>query len=361
VLRGEATVHSFEEKAGFFPNAGYYHLPSGTAGTEAAVRSADVVDLTSRMRPDGGLDWTPPAGEWLVLRIGYSLTGAMNRPASPEATGLEVDKLDREAVKRYMDTYLDMYRDATAGRLGEHGLRAMMFDSWEASFANWTPAILQEFERRRGYDPVPWLPAMAGYVVESPDRSDRFLWDWRRTLQELLEENHYDYLTSALHGIGMIRYGEAHEAVFAGMGDGMEMKRSADVPMGAMWLASRPGEIEPVYFNDLQESASVAHVYGQNLVAAEALTGGPRFGSAPWDLKPTADAILLAGTNRFVIHTSTHQPVSRGPGVTLGVGQYFTRNETWAEQARPWVDYLSRASFMLQQGRAASDVAVFYG
>jgi hypothetical protein len=131
--------------------------------------------------------------------------------------------------------------------------------------------------------------------------------------------------------------------------------------MGAMWLVDRPGEIESVYFNDLQESASVAHIYGQNLTAAEALTGGPPFGSAPWSLKPTADAIMLAGVNRFVIHTSTHQPVSRGPGATLGVGQYFTRNETWAEQARPWVDYLSRASYLLQQGRGASDVAVFYG
>jgi len=361
VLRGESTVHSFEEKAAFFPNSSYYALPSGTAGTDIAVQTAGEIDLTSRMRSDGGLDWTPPAGEWLVLRLGYSLTGAMNRPASPEATGLEVDKLDKEAVKRYMDTYLGMYRDASGGLLGQHGLRAMMFDSWEASHANWTPKILQDFRRMRGYDPTPWLPALAGYVVESPERSDAFLWDWRRTLQQLLKENHYDYLTGVLHSIGMIRYGEAQEEQFAAMGDGMEMKQSADVPMGATWLVNRPGDIEGVYFNDLQESASVAHIYGQNLVGCESLTGGPAYGTAPWNLKATADEILLAGANRFVIHTSTHQPVSKGPGVTLGVGQYFTRNETWAEQAKPWVDYLSRASFMLQQGRAASDVAVFYG
>jgi hypothetical protein len=237
----------------------------------------------------------------------------------------------------------------------------MMFDSWEASNENWTPLILADFKRLRGYDPTAWLPALAGYVVDSPEHSDAFLWDWRRTLQQLLQTNHYAQVTSMLHDIGMIRYGEAHEATYATMGDGMEMKASADVPMGAMWLVERPGEIEPVYFNDLQESASVAHIYGQNLTAAEALTGGPRFGSAPWDLKPTADAILLAGVNRFVIHTSTHQPVSRGPGMTLGVGQYFTRNETWAEQAKPWVDYLSRCSYLLQQGKGASDVAVFYG
>ena len=198
-------------------------------------------------------------------------------------------------------------------------------------------------------------------MIDSPERSDAFLWDWRRTLQQLLKENHYELLTALLHDLGMIRYGEAHEELLVAVGDGMEMKQSADIPMGAMWQVNTPGQIEPRYFNDLQESASVAHIYGQNLVAAEALTGGPPFGSAPWDLKPTADAILLAGVNRFVIHTSTHQPVDKGPGMTLGVGQYFTRNETWAEQARPWVDYLSRASQLLQQGRAVSDVAVFYG
>lgn len=360
VLRGEASVHSFEDKAAFVTNGNYYALPSGTAGA-SAPKLTDVIDLTSKMTKDGHLEWTPSKGQWNVLRIGYSLTGAMNRPASPEGTGLEVDKLDAAAVKRYMDHYLSLYRDATAGKMGAHGLRAMMFDSWEASNENWTPLILEDFKRLRGYDATRWLPALAGYVVESPEKSDAFLWDWRRTLQQLLKVNHYDQLTQMLKSIGIIRYGEAHEALYATMGDGMEMKQSADIPMGAMWLVDQPGEIEPVYFNDLQESASVAHLYGQNLTAAESLTGGPRFGSAPWNLKSTADAILLAGVNRFVIHTSAHQPVSKGPGTTLGVGQYFTRNETWAEQAKPWVEYLSRASYLLQQGRGASDIAVFYG
>jgi hypothetical protein len=361
VLRGEATVHSFEEKAAFANNSWYYQLPLGTEGTSAAVKINTVTDLTGKMKPDGQLDWTAPAGKWMVLRIGYSLTGAMNRPASPEATGLEVDKLDSAAVRRYITTYLSMYNDATGGLMGNRGLRAIMFDSWEASNTNWSPQILNDFKRLRGYDPVPWLPALAGYVVESPEKSDAFLFDWRRTIQQLLKENHYELLTSILHNRGLIRYGEAHEELFSTMGDGMEMKQSADVPMAAMWQVTKPGDIEGVYFNDNQESASVAHIYGQNISATESFTGGPAYGSSPWNLKPTADAILLAGSNRFVIHTSTHQPITRGPGMTLGVGQYFTRNETWAEQAKPWIDYMTRASFMLQQGTGANDIAVFYG
>ncbi len=364
-LLGTATVHSFELKAAFFSefsDRGYFELPGGSAGADVTIKTSEVIDLTDKLQDDGTVsDWTPPAGQWIVLRIGYSLTGAINRPAAPEATGLEVDKLDTAAVKRYMDTYISMYREAANGLLGEHGLHAIMFDSWESGFANWSPLILEGFERLRGYNPVPWLPALAGYVVESPDKSDQFLWDWRRTIQELLKENHYDFLTRYLHDIGMIRYGESHEAGFATMGEGMEMKQSADIPMGAMWLEHLPGEIEGNYFNDNQESASVAHIYGQNIAATESFTGGPAYGTAPWDLKSTADAILLTGSNRFVIHTSAHQPVTRGPGMTLGVGQMFSRNETWAEQAKPWIDYLSRSSFMLQSGKAANDIAVFYG
>lgn len=360
-LRGEATIHSFEEKAAFTNNSWFNQLPSGTPGISSAVKSSSVKDLTDLMKADGSLEWKPPAGTWMILRIGYSLTGAMNRPASPEATGLEVDKLDSAAVRRYINTYLSMYRDATGGLMGKRGLRAIMFDSWEASNTNWSPLIINDFKRLRGYDPVPWLPAMAGYVVESPEKSDAFLFDWRRTVQQLLKENHYELLTKILHERGFIRYGEGHEELFSTMGDGMEMKQSADVPMAAMWQVNKPGDIEGVYFNDIQESASVAHIYGQNIVATESFTGGPAYGTCPWDLKPTADAILLAGSNRFVIHTSTHQPITRGPGMTLGVGQYFTRVETWAEQAKPWIGYLTRASYMLQQGTGANDIAVFYG
>ena len=363
-LLGTPTVHSFEVKAAFWGERGengYFGLPSGTAGTDEAIKTSEVLDLTDKMAEDGTLSWTPAEGKWLVLRIGYSLTGAQNRPAAPEATGLEVDKLDSAAVKRYMDYYIDMYREAADGLVGEKGLHALMFDSWESGFANWTPKILEGFEQNMGYDPTPWVPALAGYVVESPEKTDKFLYDWRRNIQVMLKEHHYDFLTRYLHEIGMIRYGEAHEAGFATMGEGMEMKQTADIPMGAMWMHHEPGYMEGNYFNDNQESASVAHIYGQNIASTESFTGGPGYGTAPWDLKSTADAILLSGSNRFIIHTSAHQPITRGPGVTLGVGQMFSRNETWAEQSKVWMDYLSRSSYMLQAGKAANDIAVFYG
>jgi len=362
VLHTAATINRFQEKAAFSAATSLYDQAT-PAAPAAVVRKADVVDLTSKMRADGTLDWTPPAGRWVVLRFGYSLTGARNSPASPEATGLEVDKLSRAHVRAYFDNYLDQYKDTVGPLMGQRGLQYVITDSWEAGVANWTDAMIAEFGKRRGYDMRPWLPVLAGRVVESGEASDRFLWDFRKTLSELVAENHYDQLTDILKARGMRRYTESHEYGRAFIADGMEVKRAADVPMSAMWL-EEPGRPSRNHDADIRESASVAHIYGQNLVAAESLTAYLNaWKYSPETLKSTADRLLAMGLNRFIIHTSVHQPVNdRIPGLGLGpFGQWFTRHETWAELAKPWTTYLSRSSYMLQQGKFAADIIYYYG
>ena len=365
VLHTGARVHRFEEKAAFATFGVLSDIPTPAVAPDDAVRKSDVLDLTTKMRPDGTLDWTPPAGRWAVLRLGWSLLGRQNAPASPEGTGLEVDKLNAAHVKAYMTTYLDLYQSAVGPLMGKRGLQFLISDSWEAGAQNWTDEMLAEFTKRRGYDPRPWLPTLTGRVVESADASERFLWDLRRTLSDLVAENHYDQISALLKARDMGHYSESHEGGRAFIGDGMEAKRSADVPMGAMWT-QQPGVNEENHGAnaDIRESASVAHLFGQNLVAAESLTAG----SAPWawspaTLKPTADKLLAMGLNRFVIHTSVHQPLlDKVPGLSLGpFGQWFTRNETWAEPARAWVSYLARSAYLLQQGRFVADVLYYYG
>jgi hypothetical protein len=365
VLHPGARVNRFEEKAAFATLPTLYNLATAPVPAQDAIAKASVIDLTSKMRPDGTLDWTPPAGQWVVLRMGYSLLGITNHPASPEATGLEVDKLSRKDVKAYLDNYLGQYKDTVGPLMGKRGLQYVITDSWEAGTENWTDDMLAQFAKRRGYDARPWLPVLAGRVVESAEASDRFLWDFRRTISDLTAECHYDQITASLHERGMGRYSESHEGGRAFIADGMEVKRTADIPMSATWVP-RPGQTGESYgYNaDVRESASVAHIYGQNLVAAESLTAiGSTWAWAPATLKPTADKELANGLNRFVIHTSVHQPVSdKVPGLGLGpFGQWFTRHETWAEMAKPWTTYLARSSYMLQQGKFVADVIYFYG
>ena len=361
-LTSAARIHRFEDKAGWSHIDGLDAMPTPAVSADLAVAKSNVIDLTSRLRPDGTLDWTPPAGKWRVLRLGWSLAGTLNRPASPEGTGLEVDKLDRSHVRSYLETYLGLYAGAAGpGMVGRRGVRYLLTDSYEAAASNWTDRMIAEFTSRRGYDPKPWLPALTGRIVESAEASDRFLWDFRRTLSDLIADNHYGEIARLVHARGLGIYGESHEVRRAFIGDGMEVKKNTDIPMGATWYGRANGLVLP----DIKESAAVAHLYGQNLVAAESFTtvGGIAYGISPEMLKPTADKMMANGLNRFVIHTSVHQPVdSTGPGVGLGpFGEWFTRHETWAEQAGAWTGYLARSSHLLQQGRNAADVAWFYG
>jgi len=368
VLHPGARVNRFQEKAAFNQMPDLYQFATPDVSPTDAVEKSDVVDLTSRMKPDGTLDWTPPAGNWMVLRFGYSLLGITNHPATAEATGLEVDKLNAGYVKHYMDGYLNSYKDTVgADMMGKRGIKYVVTDSWEAGAQNWTDDMLAQFKKHRGYDPTPWLPVLTGRVVESAQASDQFLWDLRKTIADLTADEHYGQVEASLKERGMGHYGESHESGRAFIADGMEVKKLDDIPMSAMWT-QKPGvnKIQYGYNGDDRESASVAHIYGQNLAAAESMTlcdESTAWAWSPATLKPTADQEFLNGINRIVVHESAHQPlIGKVPGLTLGpCGQWFNRNETWAEQAHVWIDYLARNSFLLQQGRFDADVIYYYG
>jgi hypothetical protein len=368
VLHPGARVNHFQEKAAFVTEPDLYGFATPAVAPADAIAKSDVVDLTAKTHSDGTLDWTPPPGNWIVLRFGYSLLGITNHPATAEATGLEVDKMNRAYVKKYMDAYLDSYKQTVgADLIGKRGLSYVVNDSWEAGSQNWTDNMIAQFKKLRGYDPAPWMPVLAGQVVESSEASDKFLWDFRKTIADLIATEHYGQLEATLHEWGMGHYGESHEAGRAFVADGMEVKKYNEVPMGAMWVQTPGINPEQYGYNaDDRESASVAHIYGQNIAAAESLTTCNPLSAWAWSpatLKPTADLEFLNGINRFVIHESAHQPlINKAPGMTLGqCGQWFNRNETWAEQAGPWISYLARTSYLLQQGHFGADLIYFYG
>lgn len=366
VLHPASRINMFEEKDAFAPAQNLYN--KATPASTDVVDPSSIMDLTNKLNADGSLNWTVPAGNWNVVRFGYSLMGITNHPASPEATGPEVDKLDPIAIRNYFTNYLDQYKSATAGLMGtKGGLQFMVTDSWEAGAQNWTANMLQEFQQRRGYSMLHWLPVLTGHIVKSAEASELFLLDYRKTLSNLVTEYHYDALTKILQQYGMKRYSESHESGRALIADGMEVKRTAAIPMSAMWAPGGIGGGENMHIADIRESASVAHIYGQNIAAAESLTamgiGGSAWSYYPEKLKPTADLEMASGLNRFVIHTSVHQPVDdKIPGLGLGpFGQWFTRHETWAAYAKTWTDYLARSCYMLQQGKFIADIIYYYG
>ena len=343
-------VHRWEEKAGFNFLFEYESSPTPALDASAVIPRGDVVDVTSHLRADGTLDWNVPAGRWTILRFGYSLTGAKNRPAVPAALGYEVDKLSRAHVEQYLRDYTGPIARAL-GPLWGTSVHHVLLDSWEAGIQNWTDSMLVEFRARRGYDPTPYLPALAGRVVESAEVSDRFLWDFRRTLVDMFAENHYGTATRFLHAQGIRTYSEASGVSLEPLEDALLNKKQVDIPMGEFWFRS----LHPwaMYYADVRGAASAAHVYGKPLVAAESWTGGGY--ESPYALKQVGDYWLAQGINRLIFHTSAHQPLDTKPGNTM-VGTHVNRNITWAEQAAPFMTYLARSSFLLQQGKPVADL-----
>lgn len=333
--------------------------------TPAMEGMTGVLDLTDKMQKDGTLAWHPTTGRWLVLRMGYTLTGATNHPATPEASGLEVDKLSYQHVHDYMTYYAGMVSDAVGPYWGK-SFRNLLMDSWECGTENWSEDILTEFKTRRGYNPAPYLPVLAGYIVGSSDQSDRFLFDYRKTIAELVAYNHYKLASDFLKTQGMGLYAEAPGIHIQTTADGLLSKGQVSVPMGEFWAndPTAPGA-DPMNVADIEEAASAAHIYGKGLVAAESFTGGKGWNQAPYELKEYADWALAAGVNRFVVHTSVHQPFTdehHKPGMTLYFfGQHYTRNSTWAEQSVVFNTYLARSSYLLQQGLNVADLAYYYG
>lgn len=363
-LSSEARIDQFEAKAGFAVAPDYYDLGERQDSAKAADPRS-VIDVTAHLRADGSLDWTPPKGQWRIVRLGYSLVGATNHPANPEATGLEVDKYDAPAVRRYLDTYLTTYRTAVGpDYIGKRGIRALVSDSIEAGASNWTPDMIAQFKRLRGYDPTPWLPALAGILIGQRDQSDKFLFDYRRTLADLVASQHYGTLAEVAKANDLKIYGEALETHRFSLGDDMAMRQHASVPMAAMWTFGRGQKPNPSLIADIRGAASVAHIYGQNVVAAESMTSAMNYwNDSPASLKRIIDLEFVNGVNLPIIHTSVHSPSDdKLPGLSMFYfGQFFNRHESWADLARPWVDYLARNSFMLQQGTNVADVAYFYG
>ncbi|MBN2450378.1 MAG: hypothetical protein JXR77_08310 [Lentisphaeria bacterium] len=320
---------------------------------EAVITRGSIVELTARLTPDGGLEWEIPAGAWTILRLGHTTTGRENHPAPSDGRGLECDKLSRDAVETHFRHLLG--RLAAANRevtgSGRTFVRAHI-DSWEVGSQNWTPGFREEFRRLRGYDPLPLLPVLAGCVVDGAEVSERFLWDVRMTIAELLAANYAGQMRELAHRHGLEL---SIEAYGDGPFDNLAYAGQTDEPMSEFWSWSRFGAA-----GSCLEMSSAAHVYGKPIHGAEAFTAtdAERWQGHPGNIKDIGDWAFCAGINRFVFHRYALQPWRDvRPGVSMGPwGLHYERTQTWWEQSRAWHMYLARCQVLLQQGLVVADL-----
>jgi hypothetical protein len=321
------------------------------------IQPADVLDLTKQLSPDGRLDWKAPPGRWTIMRFGRALTGQTTRPAPTPGLGFESDKFDRAALDAHFAAYVQKLLARIGPRTNANGgLTMLHFDSWEMSSQNWSPGFRAEFQTRRGYDPLKYLPAFSGRVVGSEEMSGRFLWDLRRTAQELVVENHVGYLKKLAHQNGLTLSVEPYDLNPAG---DLTLGRVADVPQCEFWHLG----FDTAY--SVIEAASIAHTCGRNLVAAEAFTSNPGedWQADPASLKAQGDWAFCAGVNRFDFHRFQAQPwTNRWPGMTMGpYGVHWDRTQTWWDMVPAYHEYLARCQFLLQRGVTVADVCFLAG
>ncbi len=332
-----------------------------TRETNLTIADKDsILNLTEKLNSSGRLNWKVPPGKWTIIRFVCANTGERLKVPSPASDGLATDHFSRQATRSYIQ-YLTDRLVQRLGNLRKTPLKQLYLPSYEVRGAIWTPDFIERFQEYRGYDPTRYLPALIGYTIKDKNLTDRFVYDFRKTLGDLLVDAYYRTASEFAHRVGL-----GIEAEAGGPGppvhqvpvDALKALGAIDEIRGEFW----PWRTDRENLWVVKETACAAHIYGHRRVHMEAFTGFRHWQDGPFDLKPSADRAFCEGMNHVVWHTSCHQPPEAGkPGWVYGAGTHLTPNVVWWPKAKPFIQYLSRCSFMLQQGHFVADVCYYYG
>ncbi len=330
---------------------------------EEHLHSGRLIDLTGRMERDGTLRWDVPEGDWEILRFGCTLNRHCRVNTNSEGwDGYAIDPFDAETFRSYWKQVVEPLI-ADAGPLAGETLVYLHTDSWEIEAANWTPTLREEFRRRRGYDLLPFLPAIAGRIVDSRQITNRFLYDFRKTMGDLAVDNHFRLFREYAHRRGLRIHPESG-GPHAVPVDSLRCLGLNDAPMSEFWSRSWRHRVtdEDRFF--VKQPASAAHTCGRRLVLAEGFTNiGPHWQETLGDnLKPSFDRACCEGLNLLVWHAFTCSPVEMGlPGQQYFAGTHIDPGTTWWNRSGPFMSYLNRCHFLLQQGLFVADAVFYYG
>ena len=361
-LRAAPRVEFFSEKSlgKMFPEPlpywQEYQWPVAAEVDDPArvIDPTKVIDLTASVTEDGTLDWEVPEGEWVILYTGMTPTGTTNSPASPEATGYEVDKMSATHTRSHFDGHIgEILRRIPAE--DRRTFKVVVQDSYETGGQNFTDGFIEEFRQRYGYDPLPYLPVYQGYVLGSQQASDRFLWDVRRMVADKVAYDYVAGLREVSHENGLTTWLENY-GHWGFPGEFLMYGGQSDEIGGEFWAEGDLGNIEN------RAAISCGHIYGKNRIWAESFTSsGKPFWRHPAMFKHRGDRFAAEGINASMLHVYITQPYDTLPGINAWFGVEFNRNNTWFSQMDLFTTYLKRTNFMLQQGLNVADVAYFIG
>jgi hypothetical protein len=323
------------------------------------VRSLDQIVRLERYLDRGRLRWRVPEGRWLLIRYALANTGERLKVPSPNSDGLATDHLDAEVTRRYIREVIRRLGERI-GDFRRSALHELYLASYEVRGMLWSESFLEEFRKRRGYDLAPFLPLFSGARILDRETADRVIFDYRKTLGEVVVDAYYRAAVEEAHKVGLGVQAEAggpgppvHQVPV----DALKALGAIDSVRGEFW-PFRPDS--PLWV--VKETAAAAHIYNKPVVHMEAFTSNRHWEEAPQDLKASADRAFTEGMNHVVWHTSAHQPPEAGkPGWAYGAGTHLMPSVPWWPMGRAFLDYLARVSFLMQQGRFVADVLYYYG
>jgi hypothetical protein len=326
-------------------------FPEVKSNTIADVSA--VINISAKMDAKGLLMWEVPAGTWVIQRFVNSMTGEKLKVPSPNSNGFLIDHLDANAARSHFQYILDQILSM---RPSLDAMRYMEVDSVEIgrdTSQDWTESFVEEFRKRRGYDPIPYLPALKGKSFSDALLTARFRQDYRKTVSDLWIDGHYRASTKFLNTYGMQLVAEGGHGGYPRV-EPLKAMGVVDIPRGEFWNGKQ--------FWVVKEAASAAHIYGLQLVDSESFTGWRSWQDGPLEYKRLADTAFCDGLNRITFHTFAHTPPSGGvPGNMYHAGEHFNVNATWWNQSGPMLNYFSRCCYLLQQGLPVGDVCYYYG
>ncbi|WP_299233213.1 glycosyl hydrolase [uncultured Bacteroides sp.] len=354
VLGSDSRINEYEYKAAYISDYIEHSMESPQYTNSESIRVDKVLDITKFVGKNGRLRWKVPKGNWKILRFCMVPTGGNLKHGRENLMGLECDKMSVAAAELQFDNYFRQILDSLSNH-HINNVQGMVMDSHEAGSQNWTDDFLEAFKERRGYDLTPYLPVMAGYIVENVRSSESILYDVRLTIADLIAERYYGTFDTLCRKEKLTFTAQATGNAQCIVAIPIVAKGKVQKPQGEFWLIHPDGNY------DIKESSSAAHLYDKPIASAEAFTDG-KINTMPCDMKSIADVAYSFGINEFVGCASAHQPDSCAPGYAGGrVYSTYTRNNTWWNKSRDFWDYQARISYVMRQGRPVIDLCVFLG
>ena len=336
----------------FHQDEGVIALPWREPGNP--ISPGQITNLTSRMDAAGNFTWAVPPGSWTIWRLAVVSDNSVNHPAPVESIGLECDRMDAAALTPVLDNYVGrIAREAKAK--GLHSFKRFESDSYEGGHQDYGRDFSAQFQKRRGYNCLPWLPAWLepGVIIGDTNLTVRFRADMTATITELWAERFHAPLQKTADALGLEWMLEPYGMFELNWRDTAAQCAHPgwEFWVGQGWHAERV--------------ADTAALYGRRVVWAESFTAEP-YRSAwrldPWTLKRDGDRAWCGGVNSFFMHGFVHQPFGDEfqPGLTMGYwGTQLGRHVTWWNFSRPWHEYLARGQFLLRQGDPQNDVLLY--